>query len=373
MNSELGNKQGKEEKLVIFGGSAASLFFMRRLVRKGWHVIMVTDRHEFASRSKYGEKYLLSQERPLAEVVEEILSKHGPGLKAMATDEYFLNQALRYMPRLGEQFDWLHPERETAISLLRKKTGYAVCRACNIPIPPIYELSELLASDRPEVYPLIGKRDAYLERTQKAGLPKCRVLRDQGELAAYAKEYAGAAEDILLQEKLNDSFRPVSVGGFYVDGKERCSIVVEQLRQNPKGVSCFVREAEECSWTDTVRGHIQRFVSETQYTGFLEMEFRTNNEVVWLLDINPRLWKWMKILAIKYPGFPHRMFADEPMRMLQKRAVWADPLKDLQAMLRGDSSPRGLVEYSPNMGLYIVDLWDWGPYSFMWHKDSEVR
>ncbi len=368
MNSELGNK--RKEKIIIFGGGAASLFLMRRLSRQSWYVVMVTFQYEFASHSGYGEKYLVSEENPLTDVVELILQKHGTGVRALATDEYFLNQVLKYMPMLKEQFDWILPESETAIKLLRKKTAYEVCRACNIPVPPVYALSELLASDRPEVYPLVGKRDAYIERTQEAGLPKCHIIRDQGELAEYAEAYEKVTEDILLQEKLDESFRPVSVGGFYLDGKERCSIVVEQLRQYPLGVSCFVREAEECPWKEKVRGHIERFVSETRYTGFLEMEFRTNGDEVWLLDLNPRLWKWMKILSVKYPGFPHQLFKDGPMKRQGKRAVWADPLKDLQGMRRGVGSPRGLAQYSPNMAMYMIDFRDWGPYTFLLHKEK---
>ncbi len=328
---------------------------------------MVTDRHEFASRSKYGELHLVSVERAVEEVVRTILLKHGQNLLAVATDEHYLNLVLRYQPGLHEQFNWLMPERKTALRLLRKKTAYELCRACRIPVPAVYKLEEMLTSDRPEAYPLVAKRDAYLERTQKAGLPKYTVLQTRMEIEAFASKYALVKEDILLQQKLSDSFRSVSVAGFFLQGVTRCLIAVEQVRQYPSGVTCFAREAGECRWSKLVQEYIRRFAEHTGYTGFLEMEFKTDGEQVWLLDINPRLWKWMNILKAKYPGFPHQLLSVVPMEANGKRAVWADPFRDLPAMLK-EHSVCGLLDYKFGMTLYMVDFRDWGPYSFLWRR-----
>lgn len=360
----------KKGVIVLLGGNSSSLLLLRAFARKGWQVVMVTDAHEFGSRSRYGEKYIVTPENPFMKVMADITAKHGRGLKAFATDEHYLNQALIHHPEILDMFDFVMADPGTMRTFLRKTEVYVLCAELGIPVPRIFEAEKVLAEPVSGVFPLAAKRNFFNHYVKETGIPKLVKIENIRDLKAYLEIYGQKPDAIVLQKWLDESFAPVSMGGFYLHGKEQCSIVVEQKRQYPKGVSCFVEEALPCLWEERVRNHTLKLVREARYTGFLEVEYRTNGEEVWLLDVNPRPWKWSKILSAKFNGFPEDILEGEQLKSNRKRVKWADPLKDLTGLKSSRTFRKvfRLRDYSFNMSIYMFDINDFGPFSYLFHR-----
>ena len=97
-----------------------------------------------------------------------------------------------------------------------------------------------------------------------------------------------------------------SFGAICDRGKPLGMIVVQQLRQYPNefGRSSTFVQTVDCPQVESAA---QRLIRSTNYSGFLEAEYKLDSRSgeYKLLDVNPRLWGWHSIGVLAGVDFPY--------------------------------------------------------------------
>lgn len=121
---------------------------------------------------------------------------------------------------------------------------------------------------------------------------------------------------------------------FLNKGIEKFWVVVNQKRQFPKGITSFVTEYDGVL-KEKLRSAALELLKKTNYSGFAEAEFKVDegNNKVYLIEVNPRPWGWIKATKkrLVFPNFaPYNDFKinwDEPV-------VWVNLLRDVAAIMQ---------------------------------------
>jgi len=363
------------KRIVLFG---PTLFLLRNLARNGFDVVVATSVGEYASKSKYGEKNIVSRGNSIAQIAEEITAKYGEGLPAIVCKEKYLNLLLFENPGIMGKFKFIMADASVMKLFLRKKDYYCFCKREGIKYPEIFSTGTDAVESVNGEYPIFAKRDHSDEIVEKLGIPKGQRIDNDESLEEYIDKFDRSNEGkgcYVLQKFLGPEYKPVSMGGFYENGKERFSIVVEQRRQYPLGISSFVIEAEDSEWKSKVRENTLKIVESTGYTGFLEVEYRTDGQEVLLLDINPRLWKWGKIISKKFPDFADCILSNREPKRNPEIVKWVDLRKDAFSLYNFKNSRKSfsIGDYLPPLSLDIIDLKDWGPLVFLFNRRKRKR
>ena len=363
------------KRIVLFG---PTLFLIRNLARNGFDVIAATRMDEYASKSRYGEKFIVSSRDSIVRIAEEIIAKYGQGLPAIVCNEKYLNMILFENPGLLGKFKFVMADESVMKLFLRKKDYYCFCKREGIEYPEIFSTGIDAVESVNGEYPIFAKRDHNDEVVEKLGIPKGQRIGNDESLKEYLDKYDRGNEGkgcYVLQKFLGPEYKPVSMGGFYENGKERFSIVVEQRRQYPLGISSFVIEAEDSEWKRKVRENTLKIVESTGYTGFLEVEYRTDGEEVLLLDINPRLWKWGKIVSKKFPDFAECILSNREPKRNPEIVKWVDLRKDAFSLIYSKKARESfsIKDYFPPISFDIIDLKDLGPLVFLFNRKKRMR
>src|SRR6056297_2113902 len=365
----------KKNCVVLFG---SNLFLLRKFSGNDFEVITLTGKEEFASKSRYGKKYFLYDDNDFSVIANDIVKEKGEGLPAIVCNEKYLNLLLYKFPEVLNKFDFIMADNSVMKLLLRKKDYYCFCKKEGIKYPEIFNTGIDAVESVNGEYPIFAKRDHCDEVVEKLGIPKGQRIDNDESLKEYLDKYDKGNEGkgcYVLQKFLGSEYKPVSMGGFYRKGEEVFSIVVEQRRQYPLGISSFVVEAEDTEWAKKVRENTLKIVELTDYTGFLEVEYRTDGNEVFLLDINPRLWKWGKIVSKKIPDFAECIFSNrEPIRN-PEIVKWVDLRKDAFSLIYSKSSRKSfsIRDYFPPISFDIIDLKDLGPLVFLFNRKKRMR
>ena len=365
----------KKNCVVLFG---SNLFLLRKFSESDFEVITLTGKEEFVSKSRYGKKYFLYDDNDFSVIANEIVMEKGEGLPAIVCNEKYLNMILFENPGIMGKFKFIMADASVMKLFLRKKDYYCFCKREGIKYPEIFSTGTDAVESVNGEYPIFAKRDHYDEVVEKLGIPKGQRIDNDESLKEYIDKFDRRNEGkgcYVLQKFLGPEYKPVSMGGFYEKGKERFSIVVEQRRQYPLGISSFVIEAEDSEWKRKVRENTLKIVESTGYTGFLEVEYRTDGQEVLLLDINPRLWKWGKIISKKFPDSAECILSNREPKRNPEIVKWVDLRKDAFSLYNFKNSRKSfrIGDYLPPLSLDIIDFKDWGPLVFLFNRKKRKR
>ena len=170
-----------------------------------------------------------------------------------------------------------------------KNTINDYCEKHGVRIPQTFSYTGFKNS---KTYPVIVKWVEKRIETAVNPIGKIKVCRSDAEFEAVDKvigEGSIREDELFVQtyvEGQNNS--QFSVGGFYKDGMPLAEVVVNQIKQQPQGIS-----AEVITASDPVCGELieisHSFTKVLGYSGFLEMEFKVDevSRQVFLLDVNP--------------------------------------------------------------------------------------
>ncbi len=358
------------KKVAIFGAKANCLFLLRGLHFAGFEVHLITKDREVGGFSSCGIKHIITNNHPVSEIAKEIYRKHGR-MDAFATDEENLRYVLYEHKEIMEYFDFFMADYAAMKEILFKDTGYKLCRQLGIPVPKTYDMSYPWDLNLP--LPIFAKRNTNNDFAIEIGIPKTFRIRTRADLEKYLDayyDYGSERQSFILQELLDDNWFCVSMGGFFREGIEKFSIVVEQKRRYPEGFSCYVVEAEDSKWVEMVKKYTRLFAREIRYSGFMEIEFMTNGRDVMLLDINPRLWKWNSILYKKYPGFANGIWGNDDLRTCQRRVRWIDLRKFTLSIILGSKEKKAvnLLDWFLPIKIDILNWKDMGVIRYLWEK-----
>ena len=298
--------KGVMSVFLILGLSNGGLFLSRQL-RKQWPDSIIYAVGSLDEIGQYSNTvncfYPASSEDEILNRINDIITKNrGEKVKAFICSNPMLECVVLRCPELFEKIEF-----ENDLDLYRrivdKKEVDQLCRSLKMSRPEEYSLSDSL--DGTIHFPVVVKP---LEKANASGASKCAFLNTRTELKEYCDKLSrlGIERKNLVCQKCvkGDNRWEYGYGGYFKDGKPLIDIVFHQFIQVPQGLCCYSREMTDLSLRYKVLESVHPFLvflEEYRYSGFLEFDIKQDQDskVMYVLDINPRPWRSVDMLAGK--------------------------------------------------------------------------
>jgi len=219
-------------------------------------------------------------------------AKRWEGAVLFPTNDEWVMAVARYRSQLEACYRIPFSELAVIDAVLDKRRLYADAHHLRIPIPRTYTLNDPKATAKEIRYPAIVKPAEQRRFYDRFGVKVFRA-ENAAELVRFARE---AADLACVAQEIVD----VPAGGFYSfcsyvapDGEVRGAFVGRKLEQYPEGfgTGCLVIGEQVSEILERGSAILKAF----GYHGVSEVEF------IWdparkehlLLDVNPRVWKWV--------------------------------------------------------------------------------
>ena len=223
-------------------------------------------------------------------------------------DEWVLAVA-RHRADLEPHFRIPFSELAVVDAVLDKRQLYRIAADLGIPIPKTYSLDDPERTAREIRYPAIVKPAEQRRFYDRFGAKVFRV-EDAAELVRMSRE---AADLACVAQEIVD----VPAGGFYSycsyvakDGSTRGGFVGRKLEQYPEGfgTACLVVGEQVPEIAERGAAILKAF----NYHGVSEVEFIYDpaRKEHLLLDVNPRVWKWIGLPIASGVDLPWLAYAD---------------------------------------------------------------
>lgn len=162
-------------------------------------------------------------------------------------------------------------------------------------------------------FPIIAKP----EESSAGKVPfKFKVIHNQQELNGIEAFVNFCILQPYLERK---NYNQLAVAGYF-DGSPSSLMAAKQFSQYPIGVSALV--VNFTSHYQNVIQSVAVFLNEIGYKGFIEFEFKEkkSDDVLYLMDINPRTWGWSNYYLEGIQNFPAVLEGKEPLQLKLKKA-----------------------------------------------------
>jgi D-aspartate ligase len=234
----------------------------------------------------------LEDERGFVDFLLSRADELGPGAVLFPTNDEWVLAVARHHAELAKRFRIPFSDISVVDAVLDKRQLYRIAEGLGIPIPKTYPLDDPERTAREIRYPAIVKPAEQRRFFDRFGVKVFRA-ENANELVRFAREAADLA--CVAQEIVN-----VTPGGFYSfcsfvapDGEVRGGFVGRKLEQYPEGfgTACLVVGEQVREIADRGSAILKAF----RYHGISEVEFiydPARREHL-LLDVNPRVWKWI--------------------------------------------------------------------------------
>jgi len=251
----------------------------------------------------------LEDERGFADYLIANVDRFGEGAVLFPTNDEWVLAVARHRDRLARCYRIPFSELAVVDAVLDKRRLYADAHHLGIPIPRTFTLDEAAATAREIRYPAIVKPAEQRRFYDRFGVKVFRAA-NAAELLRFAHETADLA--CVAQEVVD-----VPPGGFYsfcsfvaADGEVRGAFVGRKLEQYPEGfgTACLVVGEQVAAIAERGTAILRAF----GYHGISEVEF------IWdparkehlLLDVNPRVWKWIGLPIASGVDLPWLAYAE---------------------------------------------------------------
>ena len=219
-------------------------------------------------------------------------AKRWEGAVLFPTNDEWVMAVARYRSQLEACYRIPFSELSVIEAVLDKRRLYADAHHLRIPIPKTFTLNDPKVTAREIRYPAIVKPAEQRRFYDRFGVKVFRA-ENAADLIRFARE---AADLACVAQEIVD----VPAGGFYSycsyvgpDGEVRGAFVGRKLEQYPEGfgTGCLVVGEQVSEIVERGSAILKAF----GYHGISEVEF------IWdparkehlLLDVNPRVWKWI--------------------------------------------------------------------------------
>lgn len=323
---------------VVFGLGPAGLFLSRILSRAGRTVVGVARPDDIGRYSNCIDKLIISTE------ADEILFSLGelalrfPGkMEGQTASDQYLTLILDRRSEFERVLSFGSPDLDMLEMLNDKGTAYSLLKQTGIPSPAKTYLDTVDSCDCVGYPVVIKPRAKHLGKTSGV-VEKVAVIKNEAELKEIVAELERIGEnpsDFTCEEMIpGDNFFEIGYGGYAEKGHMKVDIVVRQIKQYPQGVACAAVEVADGETAEKVRSCVAPLLLELGYTGFIQFDIKERPETgeLYVLDVNPRVWGSVGILARKFEHLD-RLFGngDEPPLKRDELIYWHSPLKELLA------------------------------------------
>lgn len=319
------------DSVIIFGLGPAGLFLSRELAKNDAHTIGIGRKYDVGLFSKYVEPFVAETKVEVMNVIRKIRERNSGPLTGYICSDQYLTLLLNDCPEIFEIINFVGVKKENYELINNKQKITELCTELGLRTPHSYSYQDLL-SNKVEL-PIAFKLNTKEINSKKNPIGKLKVIKNEKELNNLKEDISISQiekDKIVVQEYIEGNNKhQFSFGGYFIKGVKQAGIIVNQIGQYPQGVSSLVLEAEEGEIKNKINESVIKFAGHLKYTGFLEMEFKVCKEVIYLMDINPRTWGWVSILAKKYPGFHNVLCTNNkvPIDKIPELVMWKSPMR----------------------------------------------
>ena len=251
----------------------------------------------------------LEDERAFVDFLLERGTAWGDRPVLFPTNDEWVLAVARHRATLEPCFRIPFSEHRVVDAVLDKRQLYRIAAELEIPIPRTYSLDDPEKTAREIGYPAIVKPAEQRRFYDRFGSKVFRA-ENASELVRMSRD---AADLACVAQEIVD----VPAGGFYSycsyvarDGETLGGFVGRKLEQYPEGfgTACLVVGEQVPEIAERGRAILKAF----GYHGVSEVEFiydPERNEHL-LLDVNPRVWKWIGLPVASGVDLPWLAFAD---------------------------------------------------------------
>jgi len=330
---------------IIFGLGTAGLFLGRQLSKNCISVIGIGRSDDVGLYSKHIQGYVAETKLEIDKVLNKIIKNESETPKAYICSDQYLTLLLEEYPEVFSMLDFIGCEIDVLELINNKSRISNYCNNIGINTPRTYEYREIINQDNLK-FPLIFKLNTKELTISNNPIGKIKIINNSVELSKLMSELDNSSilkDDIMIQTYVQgDNSKQFSYGGFIREGQECAGIIVNQLRQYPQGISSLVVEVIDNNLRKQIMEIVNKFIKTINYSGFLEMEFKVSNGVLYLMDINPRPWGWVSILGEKYTNF-NLLFSTSEKTTLNRNenlCIWKSPIRNFISYFKGTNNAK---------------------------------
>lgn len=323
--------------VIVLGLGPSGLFLVRQLRKITEWIYGLGRRDDIGLYSKYIDKnrrYYIQSEQELLQVFKKIREIHGQKPVLYICSDQYLTMMLASSVYWKDYVVFPGDDLNQYVLINDKNRINAYCAENKINIPASMPYTQFLQSSERQ-YPIIIKWKEKKLNMASNPVGKVRVCHCEAELKTIDTKLRTAGVDVselFVQTYIRGNNRwQYSAGGYYNNGKPLAAVVVNQIKQYPQGISAQVVMAND-EYTNIIMRIAENFVDGIGFTGFLEMEFKIDEQTneAYLLDVNPRPWGWISILGTAYPDFFRVLLGETPREPVRK-SIWESKLRTCMA------------------------------------------
>lgn len=348
------------KQILIVGAGPQALFLVREYSRLAYNVTLVGRENEIAMHSRYGKKVTVENEKDLVEKLSH-LAENNQGMDCLVASGFYLAFLMDHYPDFFNHFNVLPKDTEALSVFLNKLNTYQLAEKVNCKCPKSIILSDLNNETDYSLieFPQIVKwnRDIFLY--EKPSFKTCLVhsVKDLKNLhqTLIKSEKEALVMQAYLGEDLENNF---SYGAYFQNGKLVAGICVNEVRHFRSGVSSVVEEYVG-EYADLIADKSIQLIGETQFSGFLDVEFKIYKGEAYLLEVNPRPFGFIKIMKLKYPDLiPFILGEKESHRKNPKRVKWINVLRDCVLIAKNPKKLLHMLSILFDFSNRTLDVWD---------------
>ena len=277
-----------KEKILVVGAGPQALFLVREFSRLNYHVILVGKKNEIAMHSKYAEKISIRSEEHLVLELSSLANTNAK-LKAYVASGFYLAFLMNHFPRFFQLFSAFPGYKPSIDQLMTKTKTYQLAKNVRVLYPKSFLLTQIESQKLVNTlnYPQIVKwnKDIFLYAKPKFKTRLVKNTRDMIDLLKILTEQE--KESLITQDFLGADLRNnFSYGAYVENGEVKLDICVNEVRHFRSGVSSVVEEYTG-KFTEEIREQAEDILNQTRFTGFLDVEFKIKNGLLYLLEVNP--------------------------------------------------------------------------------------
>jgi predicted ATP-grasp superfamily ATP-dependent carboligase len=350
---------GFSEKILVVGAGPQALFLVRELSRLNYQVILIGRKSEIAMHSKYAEKITIESEEHLVLELNSLASANAK-LKAYVASGFYLAFLMNHFPKFFQLFHACPGHKASVNQLMCKTKTYELAQKAGVLYPQSFLLNDI---DRKQIeelkYPQIVKwnQDIYLFAKPSF---KTSLVRNSTEMIQLIQNVnTQEKKSLITQEFLGaDLSNNFSYGAYVNQGKVKLDICVNEVRHFRSGVSSVVEEYAG-TYAEAITKQAALIITETQFTGFLDVEFKIKDGNLYLLEINPRPFGFIKIMKKKYPDLiPYVMGHKMVAHKNPQKVKWINVLRDMVLIIKNPGEVFHMLKVLFDFNKRTFDVWD---------------
>ncbi|WP_421918792.1 hypothetical protein [Marinifilum sp.] len=349
-----------KEKILIVGAGPQALFLVREFSRLNYHVIVIGRKNEIAMHSKYAEKKVICSEEQLVLELNALANIH-PKLKAYVASGFYLAFMMNHFPSFFQLFRVMPEHKASIDQLMTKSKTYKLAKNGKVLFPNTHllidvEIQKLVNQLN---YPQIVKWDRDIYLFSKPSF-KTQLVRSVAEMIALLKALGEQEKTSLIaQDFLGANLKcNFSYGAYVQEGKVKLDICVNEVRHFRSGVSSVVEEYNG-TYANEIKRQSEAILHQTQFTGFLDVEFKVKEGKIYLLEVNPRPFGFIKIMKKKYPDLiAYVMGHKQEVNKNPNPVKWMNVLRDIILVFKNPSEGIHMLKVLFDFNTRTFDVWD---------------